>query len=261
MKVFSIESTLIVTVLTIASVSCESYERGCFISYLLKNDLIDKSYEIFSSYKKEDKCTIEINAAKAKFKRSTPNQCTLDFLKKKSISDTLLKEYLIPQIKSKQEKLHFDNRFEVFKNKTFQVANVICNNREIFRPDMKGMMKQGRLQKEAKSKELECLQNYILVKNKPLSDECKKVVDSIQKEFYYKMEINTKKAFLHPNEKLIDFKCGTEKAKNSKLFEKIFFFVVLAANKNLNDKQIDSLLKNAEGVIVGNNKLIFECMN
>jgi hypothetical protein len=99
-----------------------------------------------------------------------------------------------------------------------------------------------------------------MVKNKPLSEECKTVVDSIEKQFYDQTESDMRRVFAPPNNNLIDLKCSADGAKKNQLFERVFFFVVLATTKNMNDKQINALLRSAEVVIAGSTRLIFDCM-
>lgn len=241
--------------------TCKSYNKACFLNYMLQHDLLDKTYQIFNNGEKvDDKCNAAVNGTISKLRSSCNDSCVSNFLRRKFVSETLIKEYLIPQFKSTQTEIHFDDRFTVFKDKAINVSRIICNNKDVFRPDLKAMMRNGRLQKESKSKEIECLHRYIMIKNKPLDDECKKTVDMVKEEFYKSTENDMKRVFLPPNDKLINLRCSEEKAKKSKLFEKFFFFVVLAATKNMNDKQIDVLLKGAEGVIVGSTRLMFECM-
>lgn len=251
----------IVLVFVVSTVTCESYNKACFLNYMLQHDLLDKTYQIFNNGEKVDeKCNAAVAGVIAKLRSSSNDSCISDFLRRKYVSETLIKEYLIPQFKSAQTEVHFDDRFTIFKDKAINVSSIICNNKDVFRPDLKAMMRNGRLQKESKTKEIECLHRYIMIKNKPLDAECKKVVDMIKEEFYKSTENDMKRVFLPPNDKLINLRCSEEKAKKSKLFEKFFFFVVLAATRNMNDKQIDTLLKGAEGVVTGSTRLIFECM-
>jgi len=247
----------------LGAAACESFSKSCFINYLLSRDVLDRSYQLFTTTgnQMDAKCELAVNTTITKIQAFSKDDCIAELLKKRSVSDTLLKEYLLPQLKGSQTTVAFDNRFEVFRNKTLRVTKVICNNRDIFKPDIKGVIKQGQLQKDAKSMEIKCVQTYIMVKNKPLEADCKKIVEAIKTEFYQKIETQMKEAFKQPNDKLVNLKCGLEKAKKFQFFEKFFFFVVLATTRNLNDKQIDVLLKNADGVIGTSTKLIFECMN
>lgn len=245
----------------IAKVSCENYDKFCYINFMLTRDLLDRSFQIFNHGEKvDDKCEQAVNSTISKIRSSSNDVCVADFLRKKHVSETLLKEYLLPQFRSSQNEVEFDDRFTIFKNKAVNISLVICNNNDVFRPDLRAMMKNGRLQKESKSKEIECLQHHIMIKNKPLSDECKKIVDGIKDEFYNSTGSDMRRVFAAPNDNLVNLKCSEDKAKHIQMFEKVFFFVVLAATKNMNDKQIDVLLQSANGVIWSSTRLIFECM-
>jgi hypothetical protein len=244
----------------IATISCDRYSKACFVGFLMKNGLLDKNFAAYTDGKVDHKCEVAINETITQIRSASSDACVCDFFKKKLVSETLLREYLLPQLKSPQKEVRFDDRFTSFKNKAVNLSTVICNNKDVFRPDLKTMMRSGRLKTESKSREIVCLQAYITNKNQPLTEECSHIVNAIKTEFYKSMESDMKRVFSPPNDKLLDLKCSEEKALKTKLFEKIFFFVVLAATKNMNDNQIDVLLKSAEGVIAVSTKLLFECM-
>lgn len=228
---------------------------------MLKHDLLDKTYQIYNNGEKVDaKCELAVNSTISKMRSMTNDICVSNFLRRKYVTETLLKEYLIPQFKSKQTQVHFDDRFTVFKNKALNISSIICNNPKVFKPDLKDMIKTGKSQKEAKAKEIACLQKHTTNRNKPLDEECSKVVSAIKQEFYKSLGNEMKKVFAAPNDKLIDLKCSEDKSKKNKLFEKISFFFVLSVVRNMNDKQVDGLLKGAEGIITSSTRLIFECM-
>lgn len=228
---------------------------------MLKLDLLDRSFQIFNNGANVDaECELAVNSTIQTIRSSSDNVCVSDFFKKKSVSETLLKEFLIPQFKSTQTEVKFDESFAVFKAKAVNISKVICDNDDIFKPDLRSMMKTGRLQKDSKTKEIECLQKYIMAKNKPLDEECSKIVSTIKEDFYNSTGADMRRAFAAPNDNLVNLVCAAEKAKKIQMFEKVFFFVVLAATKNMNDKQIDVLLRSAEGVISSSTRLIFECM-
>lgn len=228
---------------------------------MLKYDLLDKTYQVFNKGEKVDQaCEVAVNTTVSKLRSSVDDVCISDFWKKKYVSETMIKEYLIPQFRASQSEVHFDERFTAFKRKAVNISSIICNNKEVFRPDLRTLMRNGRTQKDSKSKELICLQKYITVRNKPLDEECVKIVNMIKEEFYKSTTKDMKRVFAAPNDNLINLQCSEEKAIKTQLFEKIFFFVVLATTKDMNDKQIDVLLKGAEGVITGSTRLIFECM-
>lgn len=257
----SLELLAIGLILAAARASCESYNKACFLNYMLSKDLLDKTYQIYSNGEKVDaKCEAAINATVTKLRSATNDVCAADFLKKKFVSETLIKQYLIPQFREPGQQVDFDDRFTVFTNKAMNLTNVICANKDVFQPDLRSMMRNGRLQKESKTKEIECLQKYLTNKNKPLDTECSKSVNSIKAEFYKSTENDIRRCFSPPNDNLVNLKCSEEKAKKNQMFEKIFFFVVLAATKNMNDKQIDVMLSSASGVITSSTRTLFECL-
>lgn len=247
--------------LVASRVLCESYSKACFINYMLKHELLDKTYQIYNNGEKVDaKCELAVNSTISKMRSTTNDICISNFLRRKYVTETLLKEYLIPQFKGKQTQVHFDDRFTLFKNKALNISSIICNNPKVFKPDLKDMIKTGKSQKEAKAKEIACLQKHTTNRNKPLDEECSKVVNAIKQEFYKSLENEMKKVFAAPNDKLIDLKCSEGKSKKNELFEKISFFFVLSVVRNMNDKQVDGLLKGAEVIITSSTRLIFECM-
>lgn len=254
-------SLYLVLVVVIARVSCESYSKSCFLNYLLQKDLLDKTYQIYNNGEKVDeKCEEAFNSTVSNLRSSSSSVCISDFLRKKFMSETLVKEYLIPQFKAPQSEVHFDDRFTAFKSKALNITSVFCNNKDVFTPDLRSMMRNGRYKKDAKTKEIDCLQKYLMIKNKPLDDECQKIVSAMKGNFYRSTGNDMKRVFQPPNDNLVNLECSEEKAKKAQVFEKIFFFVVLAATKNMNDKQIDVLLRSAEGVISSSTRLMFECM-
>lgn len=251
----------IVLVVWSAKVSCQSFSKSCFLNYMLKHDLLDKTFEIYNNKAGIDaKCEAAVNSTVIRVRQSTNDLCISEFFRRKYVSESLVKQYLLPQFRSSQSEVHFDDRFKVFQRKALNISAVICNNQDVFKPDLKAMMKNGKLQKESKTKEIACLQHHIMVKNKPLDEECTKIVNAIKAEFYQTTENDMKRAFSAPNDNLIDLKCSSDKARKQQFFERVFFFVVLATTKNMNDKQIDVLIRSAEGVIAGSTRLIFECM-
>lgn len=243
-----------------SKVSCESYSRQCFMNYMFNHNLLGDAFKVFNKGEKVDStCETSVNGVIDKMRSSVNDSCIAEFWKKKFVSETILKEYLIPQFRVPQSEVHFDDRFTAFRNKAYNISRVICTNKEVFRPDLRSLMRQGRSQKDSKSRELECLQIYIK-RNKPLDEECTKIVDMVKEEFYKSTDNDMKRVFAAPNDSLVNTKCLDDKAKNTQLFEKIFFFVILATMRDMNDQQIDALLSRAEGVITSSTKMIFECM-
>lgn len=228
---------------------------------MFKHDLLDKAFQIYNNGEKVDhKCELAINSTIIKVRSTSNDFCISTFLTRKYVSETLLKEYLIPQFKNTENQVHFDDRFTLFRNKALNISSVICNNPKVFKPDLKDMIRNGKQQKEAKAKEIGCLQNYITNRNKPLDEECTKIVSHIKQEFYKTMTTEMEKVFSAPNDKLVNLKCSEDKSRKNQLFEKISFFFVLSIVRNMNDKQVDSLLKGAESIITSSTRLIFECM-
>lgn len=223
--------------------------------------MLDRSYQVFSNGGKVDEqCEKTVNGTISQIRASSNDSCVIKHFNKRSFSESLLKEYLLPQLKAKQTEVQFDERFKAFQAKAVNITTIICRNPRVFNPDLRALLRSKRMEKDGKTKEIDCLQKHILIKNKPVDEECKKVVASIQDEFYNSTAGDMKRVFAAPNDNLIDLKCSAEKARKAQLFEKIFFFVVLAATKNMNDKQINTLLRSADGVIGGSSRLIFECM-
>jgi hypothetical protein len=123
-------------------------------------------------------------------------------------------------------------------------------------------MRYARDNKESKEKELKCLEIY--VKKSPnliLSEECVELVKKFKDEFNDRMEYDIKKAFAPPNDKIVDFECGKNKAEEGKMFERFSFFVVLATSRDMTDKQIDAVAKNAEMSVNNAQKTMYECLN
>lgn len=257
----SFGASLVCLLLVASKVSCESYSKACFLNYMLKHDLLDKTYQIYDNGEKvdEQKCELAINATINKVRSSSNDTCISNFLRRKYVSETLLKEYLIPQFKNKETQVHFDVRFTAFKIKAMKLSSVICNNPKVFKPDIRDMMRNARSQKDSKSKEIGCLQKYISKKSK-LNEECTRIVEGIRRDFYGTLEKELEKVFAPPNDKLVNLKCSSETTKRSQMFEKISFFFVLSITRNMTDKQINVLLKGADGIITSSTRLIFECM-
>ena len=192
-----IKFSLVLSVLlliTVAKVSSQSYSKSCFINYLLKYDFLDKSYEIHKDKNAVDaKCEAAMNSTVTKIRSTTNNVCVSEFYRRKYVSESLVKQYLLPQFKNSQKQVHFGANFDNFLKKALNISAVICNNPKVFKPDLKALLKNGKLQQDSKTKEISCLQNHIMVKNKPLSEECKKIVDRLnrhQKDFSYSTEVS-----------------------------------------------------------------------
>ena len=257
MKVLVLLSIL--WICNVAKVSGQSYNRACYVNYLVNSKVLNDSYKAYGDNKGVDKnCEDAVTATITWIRASTNNVCINEFLRKKHVSENLIKLYLDPQLKSGKTMIDFGKPFDDFIKKTMSIGVVMCNNQNVFKPDMRALFRQGRLQANSRTKEIECLQKHI--NNKPLSAECFTTVKKIKDEFYSQAEQKVKKVFSGSNSNLVDLKCVSEKSKQLKLFEKIFYFVVLATTRNMSDKQIDALIKNAENSIEGSATMIFECM-
>ncbi|CRK94336.1 CLUMA_CG007851, isoform A [Clunio marinus] len=247
--------------LGVTKVSCQIYNKSCFINYMIKHELLERSYQAYSKGGTVDqKCEAHVNSTVNKLRSASNDSCVSEFLKKKYVSETLIKEYLKPQFNQSSQMVKFDDRFKIFQRKAVNITKLICQNKDVFQPDLYQIMRRGRRQKDDKTKEIECLQTYIMNKNKPLSDECSKIINKIKDEFYSQRETELKRVFAKPNDKLVDLKCSGEKAMKKRMFEKIFFFVVLAATKNMNNQQIDALIKKIEGQIGSATRVLYECI-
>lgn len=258
-------STLAIVIVLVNESTCNknSYDKLCYVRYLLKNNLLDGNFRIFNSNDPLDvQCETAVNLTLEAIRTSSKESCVVEFLNRKDIPDVLLKKYLMPQLVNGENQVIFDGRFTEFRKKAVNVSIIACNNRDTFKPDIVAWMKYARNNKESKAKELKCLEAYI--KKSPnfiLDDECIAAVESIKNEFNQRIDTDMKKAFALPNDQLIDYECSMKKVEGDKMFEKFSFFVVLATSRDLNDKQIEKIAKSTVGSVNNAQKTIFECMN
>jgi hypothetical protein len=251
-----------------AAVSCtfcstKSYDKTCFTRYLSKVNQLNEKFKDSDKAKQMDfSCQFAINITlEALQKTSNNDQCVSNLLSSKKVPDVLLRKYLAPQMDNGKKNFTFNKEFDDFRRKSSTVASIVCNNKEIFRPNIRQMMRTAKLHKESKSKELKCLEIYIKKpQNQILTQECIETVDEVRREFYQRINDDSKRAFIEPYDQLIDFDCGREHIVQNQLFEKVFFFVVLAITRDLNDKQIENVGKNTDGAVDKSQKIIFECM-
>lgn len=240
-----------------------SFDKSCFIQYLIKNNQLDgEKFKNFNQNKPlESECETAVNSTLEALKTSSQDKCVVEFLNKKDVAEVLLRQYLKPQMDNNLNQVTFDDQFTEFRWKTVNITSIICKNKSIFRPNVAELMRGAKQHKESKAKELKCIELYIKKPNQKLSDECQKVINYVKNDFYQQIEYDVKTAFASPYDNLINFECGREKADQFKLFERVFFFVVLATSRDLSDKQINTVAKNTDNAISSSQKVIFECIN
>jgi hypothetical protein len=256
---------IIAVLLSLAAHQCcaiaNTYDKSCFISFLIRVNQVDAR---FSNLIRPDlaveECEAAVNLTLDALKSSSANPCVTDFLNKKDVSELLLRQYLKPQLKNNKSIVVFDEQFTEFRKKTVNVSAVVCSNKALFRPDVADLMRSAKQHKSSRAGELKCIELYIKKPNQPLSSDCQKVRDYVKNDFYKKIDYDVTTAFLPPHDQLISAECLREKAQQFKLFERVFFFVVLATTRDLNEKQIGSIAKNTDSTIGNSQKVIFECM-
>ena len=240
------------------------YSKSCFVKYLLKTNQIDGKYKKYISNTKESQkdCEKAVNLTLDAIRTASKEPCIAHFLKKKDVAEVLLRKFLMPQLDNGvNQVVIFDDKFTEFRRKVVDILSVVCNNPQIFKPDVAKLMRDAMSYKESKARELKCLEIYIKKPaNKILTDDCKKVVDYVMKDFYGKMDKDMRTSFAAPNDQLLNMECVKEKAEQFKMFERVFFFVVLSTSRNMNDKQINAVANNADIAINNSQKVIFECL-
>lgn len=257
---------LVLSILSIISVIyCEnnSYSKSCFVKFLLQVNQIDGKYKKYISKNEQpgEDCEQAVNQTLDAIRTSSKEPCILEFLNKKGVAEVLLRKFLMPQLDNGIERVTFNDQFTDFRKKVVDTSSVVCSNPRIFRPDVAKRMREAMSFKESKAREIKCLEIYIKHPNQVLTEDCRKVVDYARSDFYGRMQNEMKAAFAPPNDQLFDMDCSMEKALQVKLFERVYFFVILATTRNMTDKQIDTVAKNANIAINNSQKVIFECMN
>lgn len=99
MKLLSALSVLIVLVNYSSCNNDNSYDKLCYVKYLLKNNLLDGNFKIFNTKDPlGEQCEAAVNLTLNALRTSSKEPCVVDFLSRKDIPDTLLKKYLMPQL-------------------------------------------------------------------------------------------------------------------------------------------------------------------
>lgn len=241
----------------------ESSKKSCFLNYFLDRDLIDKSFETRINSEKgvSQECEIAVNSTLQQIKTISNDECIADYLNKKFYSETILKEYLMPQFNSSNTKVDFD-QFKLFLEKAVNVTKVICDNPNTFRPNVKDLLARGGFQENKMSKEIACIHQHLKNKGQgKLDDECQRIIELFQREFYSRSLGDMKKVFAAPNDNLLDFNHCSEIARKNQAFEKVFFFVVMAVTRKMNDRQIETLRKTSNFLMTTHTKSIYECIS
>lgn len=242
--------------------SSNSYDKLCYIKYLMKNNQLDGNFRIFNVNDPLDaQCEAAVNLTLEAIRTSSKEPCVVDFLNQKDIPNVLLKKYLLPQLMNGENQVKFDERFNEFRKRAVNISVIACNNKDTFKPDIVAWMKYARNNKQSKQRELKCLEVYVKNPNAIQTVDCTEAVKSMKNEFSRRIDADVKKAFAPPNDNLIDFECGMEKLESGKSFEKFAFFVVLATSRDLSDKQIQSVARQTNGSVSNAQKTLFECMN
>lgn len=173
----------------------------------------------------------------------------------------MLREYLKPQFKASVNTVDFDDRFNMFLDKAVNVTKVMCTYPNLYKPDVRVLLKRGGFQDQEKmSKEIECLQKHLKTKGANTSRDCQFVVDYVREEFYSRQLDDLKKSFAPPNDDLIDLSCISDLGRKNQAFEKYFFFVILAITRKMNDRQIETLRKSSQIMLSTYTKSIYECI-
>lgn len=263
MKSLTLIATLLVSLVCFSNnVNCmkNSYDKLCFIRYLVKNNLLDGNFKIFNVKEAlEPQCETAVNLTLEALRTSSQEPCVVEFLNRKDIPDVLLKKFLMPQLTNGENRVVFDNRFTEFRKRAVNASVILCNNQNTFNPDIVALMKYARNNKDSKQKELKCLEIYS--KNpSSLTTECIDIVQQMKNEFNERIDSDVRKAFTPPNEQLIDFDCGKNRIENDQMFKRFSFFVVLATSRDMSDKQIEAVAKSTVGSVNNAQRTIFECL-
>lgn len=256
-------SIVIVVLVDNSMCNNNSYDKLCYIRYLVKNNLLEGNFRVFNMNDQlEAHCESAVNLTLEAIRTSSKEPCVAEFLNRKDVRDVLLKKYVMPQLVNGENKISFDSRFTDFRKRAVNISVIACNNKDTFKPDIVAWMKYARNNKESKQKELKCLESYIKKSSDfPHSEECVEIVKTMKNDFNQKIDGDVKKAFAPPHDQLIDYECGMKKVEKEKMFEKFGFFVVLATTRDLNDRQIQNVAKSSLGSVNNAQKTMFECMN
>lgn len=248
---------------TFAAAQSISESKSCFLNYMLDHDLIDKSFETRVDNQLQgvsQECEATVNSTLQQIKSASSDECVTEHLNRRLYSETILREYLMPTFNSSEMKADFD-QLPNYLDKAVNVTKVICDNPATFKPDVKELLARGGFQENKMSKEIGCLHHHIKNKGRgKLDDDCRKIVDLFREEFYQRSLTDMKKVFAAPNDKLIDFNYCTEIARRNQAFEKVFFFVVMAVTRKMNDRQIETLRQTSNIMMATHTKSIYECI-
>jgi hypothetical protein len=230
---------------------------------MLERGLIDAVYATRSNGQQNvsQECEAAVNSTLQQIRSASSDECIAEHLNRNLYGETILKEYLMPTFNSSNMKVDFD-QFNNYLEKAVNITKVICDNPSTFKPDVKELLSRGGFQENKMSKEIGCIHQHIKNKGQgKLSDDCKRIVDTIQKEFYQRSLTDMKKVFAAPNDNLLDFNYCSEIARKNQAFEKVFFFVVMAVTRKMNDRQIETLRKTSNFLMSTHTKSIYECIS
>lgn len=239
-----------------------SFNKSCYVRYLLQNKQIDEKYRKLISKKEPNtiECGKAVSQTLKAIRESSKEPCIVEFLNKPGVAEVLLRKFLLPQLDNGVDKVTFQEDFTAFRKKVVDTSSVVCSNPRIFRPDLAKHLREARNYKESKPSELKCLEQHIKSPNKVLTDECRGIVESHKSSFYKRMENEVKGMFAPPRDNLFSLECSLEQAEKLKFFERIYFFILLAATRQMSDAQIDSLANNANKAVYNSQKVFYECM-
>jgi hypothetical protein len=250
--------SLLVIVLANRSSGIDNFfnEKSCFKRFVSNNNNNNLARQNGPS----SNCEVAVNLKLDELKSSTKEPCVFALLNKKDVAESLLRQYLRPQLENHSNLLAFGENFTEFREKSVKIARVVCTNKAIFRPDVAELMREAKRYRESRASELSCIEIFIKNPNTPLTAECQKVKNYARNDFYRQMDQRIKIAFRSPNDQLISPKCLREKAEEHKFFERVYYSVVLVTKRNLNDRQIDTFARASDITIGNSQKIIFECI-
>lgn len=82
-----------------SSCSNNSFEKSCYVRYLLKNNQLDENFNLYKTKEPLSvECETAVNLTLDALRTSSKESCVVEFLSQKDIPDTLLKKYLMPQL-------------------------------------------------------------------------------------------------------------------------------------------------------------------
>lgn len=246
-----------------SAATSESYDKSCYLNYLVERNLLDKSqFRALDGAKGVSKeCEAAVNAVLSQIRSSSEDKCVNEHLNRKYYSEFVLREFLKPQLSESTKRVEFGEKFKTFLDNSVSVTKVLCDHPKLYRPDVRELIKNGGFQDQEKmTKEIECLHNHLRTRGANSTRECKFVVDYVREEFYSRQLDDMKKSFAPPNDKIIDLDCCADLARKNQAFEKYFFFVILAITRKMNDRQTEVLRKSSQIMMSTYTKSIYECV-